>query len=245
MSHVAQRRVAIRMLHDPAFAAAVRRDAGAALDGVDLTPAERCALAEVPPAAWRTDPDRPARVLAALCEEFSASVTLAPGHAAAFFTSRHFHDAVQERGSLALAFGAHMGEDADPRTVATAGLETAIAHVRRAPRVPAPSAPGYLRLSPWAHLVRTAGAATRLLAAARRGEPLPPLGASEERVLVVRQGDGSVTMEELTVELAGLLDAAARPRQRSALAAVAVAAGASGDEATGVLEGLAGSGILC
>src|SRR5262249_43492594 len=90
MSHLALRRVMVRMLHDPAFTAAVYADPAHALAGVDLTTLERRWLAEAPPAAWRTDPERPARVLAALLDEFPGAAGRAPARVARFFTSEHF-----------------------------------------------------------------------------------------------------------------------------------------------------------
>jgi len=92
VSHVALRRVMIRLLHDPVFATAVYADAESALAGVDLSATERAWLTAPPPAAWQTDSARPARVLAALAEEFPATVTLAPAHAAGFL---RFSDSMQ------------------------------------------------------------------------------------------------------------------------------------------------------
>src|SRR5262245_39972385 len=179
MSHLALRRVMVRMLHDPAFTAAVYADPAHALAGVDLTTLERRWLAEAPPAAWRTDPERPARVLAALLDEFPASAGRAPARVARFFTSEHFHHAVQARGSLALAFGAPLVGDADPIVANLARLETAIARVRRAPRAPQPSAPGDLRRTPAAAVVRVRTGTLALYKAIREGRSHERLGVED------------------------------------------------------------------
>ncbi len=210
MSHLALRRVMIRLLHDPRLVAALYAGHEDALADVDLTAAERAWLLAAPPAAWRTDPARPVRLVAALAEEYPATVARATAHAAEFLRSPHFHRAVQERGSLALAFGDHLASGTDPDVVALARLERAIAAVRRAPRAPAPSPAGRLRLSPRAVVLRLPRGTLDLLAAARRGESGGSLGDGEEAALVAAApGATEVEIEGLEPELAALLERAA------------------------------------
>ena len=199
----------IRLLHDPTFAAALRGDADQALAGLELTGIERIWLTQATPAAWRTDPERPARVLAALVEEYPLTTHLAPDRAAGFFASAEFHDAVQARGSLARAFGAYLGRDApDPRVRALAALECAVAEVRRA-SMPLRMPSGMrLRLTPYARVLRLPSG-TLQLAGVLRAHPRMTLGDGEEAVLVLRTPPGSeVTIEELEPELAALLEQA-------------------------------------
>jgi hypothetical protein len=244
MSHTALRRVAIRLLHDPELARAVAVDPARALADVDLTPDEHAALAAVPPAAWRTDPERNARVLAALREEFVATAALAGERAAGFLRSAHFHDAIQHRGSLALAFGAYMAEDADPRTAAVARLETAIATVRRAPRRSVPSAPGALRRPSHTVVLDVPSDTLALLRRLRDGDDGPAIGAPTEHVLVLRGPTGDVSLEPLSDELAAVLAAAEREVPRARLVALASSLGAGPDEARQVVDDLIADGLL-
>jgi hypothetical protein len=242
MSHRALRRVMIRLLHDPTLAAAIHAGP-TGLAGVDLTERERAWLLAVPPAAWRTDAGRPDRALAALGQEFPASVTLAPGRAEGFFQSDAFHAAVQERGSLAMAFGAHLAGDDDPRVAALARLETAIAAARRAPRRVDPSPPGTLRLTPHARLLRVAAGAPALLDAVRAGRRNAALAPGDEPVLVLRTRDGEVTVEGVPPDLAALLERAASPVPRGDLERLARARGA-GDDAAAIVDGLVADALL-
>jgi len=246
MSHTALRRVIVRLLHDPVLADRLATDPTATLAGADLSLEERTWLVAVPAAAWRTDPDRPHRVLAALRDEYAASTALAPAHAERFFRSTHFHGAIQnDRGSLAIAFGLHMADGADARVVALARLELATAAVRRVPRRVAPSPPGSLRLTPTARVVRARGGTAELLAAVRAGNAPPPLRTGEEPFLVVRTPDThAVTVEGLEEGLATLLEGAAMALPRAELESLARSLGASIDEAVQVVERLVADGLL-
>lgn len=247
----------IRLLHDPSFAARVHADPARALAGVDLTAVERAWLVAVPAAAWRTDPERPLRVFGALADEYPATCALAADHVAAFFASDEFHAAVQERGSLALAFGAHALRAADPRARAVASLEQAIASVRRASRdsrpatpstdaPPAPAATDRLRLAARVRVLHVPAGALALLAAARAGHaPLPELGAADEPVLVVAaSADAEVTVEPLTPALAALLERATGGASRAGLLATARTLGAGGNEDAEIVDGLVADGLL-
>lgn len=143
MSHIALQRVMVRMLYDPRFASRVLRDPENELPGEGLTAEERGWLLRPDPRAWRTDPERPLRSLTALLQEYPASAALAVtsgGGADAilrFFASPAFHRVIQERGSMALAFGDYLaemvatGEARDGRVAPLAVLEQAIAGLRR------------------------------------------------------------------------------------------------------------------
>jgi len=244
MSHTALRRVVIRLLHDPELARALAADAAQALAGIDLTPDEVRALATVPAAAWRTDPDRPRRVLAALCEEFAAATALAPARTARFFSSPHFHRAVQERGSLAAALAAHLADDDDARVVELARLEGAIARARRAPRCERPGAPGTLRLSSAVDVLTVRDGATTLLQAMRAGTPPNELGRGSVDVLVVRQPSGEVTLEDVEPALAALLRDARSASSRDRLVARARTHGADPGEAEAAVDALVADGLL-
>lgn len=160
MSYAAAQRVIVRMLYDAAFRQAVYDAPYAVLAGVDLTAAERDALVKPDPRAFGTDPFRRSRSLQALLEEYPVSGWLA-GRVLGdvrqldrFFSSPFFHDCIQNRGSLAHAFGEFLdrgsraGEIRDNRIAWTAAVEGAIAALRRrglgavalAPAVPDESA---------------------------------------------------------------------------------------------------------
>jgi hypothetical protein len=244
MSHTALRRVVIRLLHDVSLVDRIRRDP-AALDRVDLTAAERAWLLAVPPDAWRTDADRPRRVLAALADEYPAAVRLASVRRDVFFQSTHFHAAVQERGSLAIAFGRHMSEGDDRRAVTAARLELAAAIVRRARRRIPASPAGMLRLSPRAAVVRVAAGAAELVDAVRGGRRATPLGQTDEPLLVARAVDGDdVTIERLETPLAALLEAAMEGVPTPALERRVVALGGAPDEAASVIRDLRRDALL-
>lgn len=197
-----------------------------------------------PPAAWRTDPTRPGRVLAALADEFPATLALVPERAATFFAGPAFHAAVQERGSLASAFADHLACDGGARVRAIARLERVIAEVRRAGR-PVRVPLGWVRLAPRAVVVRVAAGAPALLAALRTGQRGAAVGPSEEAVLVLAPpGGGEVTIEGLEPGLARLLDYAAGGGPRAALVAEARRLGAEADEAEAIVAGLVADGLL-
>lgn len=249
MSHLALRRVMIRLLHDPAFAAALHDDPPRALAGIALDADERGWLLAEPPAAWRTDPARPARVRAALAEEYPATLALDASRAETFFASTVFHAAVQARGSLALAFGDHLAGSDDPRLRVLARLERAIAEVRRAgrPRAAVSSVPERARwtLAPSARVVRVPLGGVALLAAVRAVAPLPPLGSADEPVLVLAPpGGGDVTLEPLAPALAALLERAARGADEAELVAEARRLGADPGEDAEIVAGLVADGLL-
>jgi hypothetical protein len=246
MSHLALRRVMIRMLHDQEFAAAVYADGVRALAGIDVSATELAWLTRQPRAAWRTDPARPARVLAALAEEYPASVPLAVEHAAGFLRSAEFHAAVQERGSLALAFGAHLLRAPVRAARALASLEHAVALVRRAPRAPSPSPAGTLRLTPRAAIRVVPDGTLALLQKIRGGGARDAaLDATDETVLIaIHPETTEVTLELLEAALAALLRLAVDGCPRDALQAAARRHGAEPGEDEEIITRLIADHLL-
>jgi len=246
VSHVALRRVVIRLLHDATLVEQLGRDPDQALRGVHLTPDERRALLAVPPAGWRTDPDRAARALRALHDELPATFALAGPAATAVLASPEFHSAIQDRGSLALACGAFLERTGTPLVREIARLETAIAQVRRAPRRAQPSPAGTLRLTPRAAVVVGRIGAVASLQAVREGRPPEDLlEHGHEAHLVVRAAEGlAVTLEHLDEGILTMLQAAQLPCGRHALVRAAAELGATLDEAEAALRSLQEDGLL-
>jgi hypothetical protein len=133
----------VRMLFDPRFAERALRDPEGALADVELSDRERAWLRAPDPRGWRTDPERPDRALTVLVQEYPASVALAAASGGGleklrvFFSSAGFHRAIQDRGSMALAFGGYLidlaeaGEVGDRRVAPLARLERTIVRLRR------------------------------------------------------------------------------------------------------------------
>ena len=245
MSHLALRRVMIRMLHDPAFMAAVYEDAARALAGVDVDAREVSWLTRQPRAAWRADAARPLRLLTALADEYPATLPRATEHAAGFLRAPEFHAAVQERGSLAVAFGAYLMRAPGRDARSLARLEQAVAIVRRAPRAPAASPAGRLRLSPRAVVCDVPGGTLRLLERARRGRADGSLAANDETVLVAAPpGAAEVGLEALDPALAAILRRAGDGAPRAVLAATARDHGADRGEDEDVVARLVADRLL-
>jgi hypothetical protein len=245
MSHLALRRLMIRMLHDPLLVDAIYTDAARALAREEISDIERAWLIATPRAAWSTDPERPARVLAALLAEYPATARVAPERVATFFAGEPFHRAVRERGSLAAALGEHLAQAAGPLAAPLARLEAAIARIRRAPRA-APSSPaGSLRLAPNAEVLELPLGTLAAFTALRQGADPTELAEGVEDLLVLRQApDGDVTVEEIPEGLAAVLRAAERSAGRQALAAIAREHGADPGEEAAILDGLVRDGLL-
>ena len=175
MSHVALQRVVVRMLWDPEFAERVRSQTPVALAGEDLTAEEIGWLQKPDPRAWRTDPQRRARTLHGLLEEFPASGVLVARHPRGihfldrFFSSTTFHACVRDGASLALAFGTYLAREVaaaveDPRVRALSGIESEIAAFRRRAIDPADRLlPPGIRLAPSCRLIAVPSGAVALL----------------------------------------------------------------------------------
>ncbi|MDX2031740.1 MAG: hypothetical protein SF339_13790 [Blastocatellia bacterium] len=153
MSHHTLQSLVVRMLFDGAFVEAVHADPARALAGVALTEAERAQLLGVDRRAWRHDALRSRRTLHTLVEEFKISTTIVLSETRSlaslerFFSTPFFHRAVQERGSLGMAFsefllnGSKRGEWKAPQIEEVVRLEAAIAQCRRALAREGPSDP--------------------------------------------------------------------------------------------------------
>lgn len=240
--------VMVGMLFDPEYAARVQGDAPL----VELTARERSLLRAVDPRALRTDRYRRARAVATLVEEYPVTaVVVGTAVLDRFFATAAFRAAVLGRGSMALAFGAWLGE----RAHGVGRLEAAMAAVRRAEDV----APAELCCAPRLRaLVVPAGtlayhgrARERLgpdvAGAMARGDvrlaERPPQ-RGHEYLLVERRDDGSIDLGTGSGPLVRLLVFAAVPRTREALRAEAVRQGAEADEADEILDDLLAQGML-
>lgn len=161
MSYRTLERLFVRLLFDPSLVDAMHADPDRALSGLDLEPHERAQLLAVDRRAWRHDPLRRRRTLRTLVDEFKCSTTMALAESRslasleAFFSSPEFHACVQERESMALAFGRFLERFGDERGLGAthlpdvARLETSLARCRReltGPRRP-PVAPGVTRVA--------------------------------------------------------------------------------------------------
>lgn len=143
MSYHALQRVVVRMLFDPAFVDQCYNDPANALIDLDLTEMERVQLLATDRRAWGYDPLRRQRTLRTLVEEFKVSTTLALAETRklafldSFFSSKHFHNAVQTRASMGLAFAKFLSEACQSGQLKTAQLpdivrvESALARCRR------------------------------------------------------------------------------------------------------------------
>lgn len=268
----------VRMLYDAGFADRVLQDPAATLAGVDLSAEERAFLRDPDPRAWKIDPDRPRRALTVLLREYPASFALAHRGAGieplqAFFETPRFHAVVQDRGSMAGAFGAHLlelaevGELGDTRVAPLAGLERAMAALRRRtvaspePDRRHPTEDARWCLSPDKALYRTRAGTADLheevhLRLAEHGDlvqavldvslemPATPLRDGEEALLLELARDhgprvkDAVGAAEITEGLFALLAFAGRPRALPDLHAELGRLGADEDEAPDIIDGL-------
>ncbi|MDX2041499.1 MAG: hypothetical protein SF097_09625 [Acidobacteriota bacterium] len=143
MSHHTLQKLIPRMLFDEAFTASVYSEPEKTLGGFDLTETERAQLLSVDRRAWRYDALRQRRMLRTLAEEFKVSTTiiLAETRSLAsletYFSSRFFHAAIQDRGSLARGFaeflldGCQTGAWTSPQIADVVRLEQVMAGCRR------------------------------------------------------------------------------------------------------------------
>ena len=142
MGHHALQRVVVRMIYDPVFARSVSADARRALKDVSLSEAEVSWLKEVDPRAFATDVHRVDRTLKAMIDEYPRSTAIIFRRdtnlqgLAAFFSEREFHEAIQNRDSLVLAFGRYLLRYAgttETDLISVAALERMLARTRRVP----------------------------------------------------------------------------------------------------------------
>jgi hypothetical protein len=144
MSHHTLQKLMVRMLFDEDFVEEVYAAPERALAGLDLTDGERGQLLGVDRRAWLHDPLRGRRALRTLVEEFKISTTIVLAETRSlaslerFFSSQSFHNSIEERGSMGMAFaeflldGFRRGQWNAPQVADIVRLEAAIAGCRRA-----------------------------------------------------------------------------------------------------------------
>lgn len=276
MSHRQLQRVVVRMLYDPAFAARVFADPATVLCDEDLTDEERHWLVNADPRAYAVDQLRRTRLLVTLVEEFPVSVqhvvlqSTQPALLEQFFSSAAFHACIQQRGSLAGAFGAYLNA-AEVRQYCPqldiapfVHIELAIARLRRrveAPDTVRPQGATELALAPTVALLASpvgmlehyratlallSQDAAGLVAAALTPAPLTlpqPTTAQEWLLLVWHDAQETAAIEVLPEALGTLL--ATAPAQRAALVHTACTLGAESQEAQEILDDLIADGVLC
>lgn len=273
MSATVLQRVVVRMLFDPTFCHRVYADATAALADVDLTPEERQWLVAADPRAYSVDVHRRSRALASLLEEYPVAGALAARcpqgvqRLYGFFAAAVFHQCIQQRGSMADAFGVYVGSVAfaeQPLMTRMTEVERSIARVRRAPVLPhdqgeALTQDTFLRQAPWMALLslpdtvlpcysqlrhHLAQHSPSLLDAVLDTHyPLAdasPLEEGEaEYVLVVDvPGADGPSLEPTSLELATLLAAAQEDIVCGDLCALAIRLGAEPHEAFDIIHSL-------
>jgi hypothetical protein len=274
MSTQSLQRVAVRMLYDQAFLDQVYEDAGAATRDCDLTQIERDWLRAPDLRAWRVDPLRRSRSLAALIEEFAVSVALfvrARSNAAtrldSFFSSREFHAGIQRGASLAAIFVAWFETRVDDRARDLLRLEASLARVRREFEAGlTPTAVGSVDttaticLSPAVDVLElaqgTVGSFSNVLGQLQQGEVAEttmntsfPLSdgmlPSMEREGVLVDGRGEEPrLEIFSADLGRVLAAAAEPIHFPDFASRGAIHGADTDDCLSILSSFAADGIV-
>lgn len=273
MGHIALQRVVVRMLYDDSFAEAAHADPDV-LARAGLAPEERAQVLSVDRRAWRTDPLRRRRTLRILADEFKASTTLALAETRSlaslegYFSSPQFHNAVQERRSIALAFGDFLaaaveaGRLATPQLRDVVRLETAMARCRRDARARPPIPPGTVRLAAGvavgafeANVISTIQRAEQYLfevglmpavalcADAPALGDLPPVRAETIHLLLTTAG-GHVSLSYLDAATFEILSVAASPAGRAELTELLVRRGVPAAAAGETLDALVAEGIL-
>ncbi|MFM2152356.1 MAG: hypothetical protein RL199_791 [Pseudomonadota bacterium] len=273
MSTQALQRLYIRCLFDSSLHVRLRQDGRDAAGDADVTDAELGWLLACDPRLFTADAMRPRRSLKALLDEFKASSALAvaaTGRLAAldgFFASATFHEAIQDRGSLALAYGTFLASLAshDPRIGAVAAIERALAKARRGRP---PAAPRRFEPSRSYRLAGHVGLATvpsnalavmqaveqvlfeialapvaALASDGPRLDRVPTLASGDAVTLLAVRGEGDhAALEELPEALAALLSMAGAPVTGAALVECAASLGGdAGVVAECVRDGLLGA----
>jgi len=274
MSTQSLQRVAVRMLYDQVFLDRVYEDAEAATRDCDLTQREQDWLRAPDHRAWRVDPLRRSRSLAALIGEFAVSVAMfarvrpdAATRMDSFFSSREFHVGMQRGASLAAIFAGWFEARIDDRTRDLLRLEASLARVRRefeaglsSPSTGALDTAATICLSPAVEVLDlTKDTVTRfssVLGELRRGEvaqraldagvPLPTLPPpSVEREGVLVDGrHEDPRLETLSVELARVLTAASEPIDFPEFTRRAVVHGADHEDCLAILSSFSEDGIV-
>ena len=272
LTHITMQRVIVRMLFDPAFARSVIERPEESLKGLGLDARHVSFLTGPDPRVWRLDPHRRARSLEALLDEYPASAALLVGSTSqtsaldAFFSSSHFHQCIQQRQRLALAFGSYLIDlaihlkRADLEGVTT--LEKAVAAFRRPSQLP-DNPDAKLHLSPNVALVsvptgtleayvnitqtlaekQLSGAAAVILSSFR----LRPFQTTEQRVWVLleKMNEGSGPgLSVLADGLASLLVLANQGTSFESFSEVARNHGADPGEEREILDSLIDDGLI-
>jgi hypothetical protein len=143
MSYHTLQHLVVRMLFDPAFVNCVYQNPEQALADLNLSEQEKKQLLATDPRAWNYDPLRRLRTMRTLVEEFKVSTTLVLSEIRKlsflenFFSSQIFHQFIQDRKSMALAFAEYLsnasanGELTTPHLNDVLRLETLMARCRR------------------------------------------------------------------------------------------------------------------
>jgi hypothetical protein len=279
MTAVTMQRVVVRMMFDAAFRDRVYADAGTALQGLNLSPDECRWLITPDPRAYGTDTYRCSRALTGLLEEYPVAGALAlrlphgVDRLHEFFAADVFHQCIQERGSMAEAFGAYLGAETfarQPDIARMAAVEWGIARVRRAGdtllRPLGKLTPDTrLRLAPWVELLPLhpttlprystlfnclgQDGASRLEAVLDPDYALPagaPVqdDATEFVMVVGASGTAGPSLEPASDELGALLNAAQTDPTCRELCTAAVRLGAEPHEALELIQGFLDERLL-
>lgn len=240
------------MHFDPTYAAAVRGHGPLP----ELSSRERELLRAVDPRALTVDPYRRARAVHALIEEHPVTAALLGVPAVdAFFATAAFRACVFQPGSMALAFGTWLGDQAG----GPGRIEAAIARARRGAARPPDPAAAKLACNPRvAPLLVAAGSLACLerlrarlgpdpvaaLATASSLRERPPRSSRREALLVEAGPGGDVSLGTASEPLVRLLLFAGAGRPPAEVAAEAVRLGAEKHEADELLAGLVHDGLL-
>ncbi len=279
MTAVSVQRVVVRMMFDATFRQRVYEDPALALRDVSLTDTERQWLVTPDPRAYGADEHRTSRALTGLLEEYLVAGALAIRMPSGidclyrFFQASVFHQCIQDRGSMADAFGRYLLslEGRAPSDIGPiAALEQGIARVRRAitshpqsavnltpqswlqlaPRVSLLSVPT-TTLSRYSDLLAHLSqyAATPLEAALDSSYVLPESEPVQDTVTASVMIDGTAgesgpSLEAVSEELGALLEHAQTGITCEKLCTVARILGATPDEALEIIQGLVDDQLL-
>lgn len=159
MSYHTLQHLTVRLLFDEKFVQNLYKNPDSVLSDLDLTQEEKQQLLKIDPRAWSYDPLRRLRTMRTLVEEFKASTTIVLAETRQlafldeFFSSNEFHESIQKRGSMGLAFAEYLsakfrqGVLKTPQLADVLRLETLMARSRRnlSQKVHIPSLPDILK----------------------------------------------------------------------------------------------------